>query len=91
MTGRYMMATTAHHQLGDISRDKPDLAWITSEDGDTYTGAWVTGFGYVNVRFPKATTRELTAEERAHYDGRQVVMGGRPRGRIDFDNAEEAS
>lgn len=91
MTGRYMMATTAHHQLGDISRDKPDLAWIASEDGDDYTGAWVTGFGHVNVRFPKATTRELTAEERAYYDGRQLALGNRLVGRIDFDNTEEAT
>lgn len=31
MTGRYMLATVAHHTLGDISRDKPDLAWIDGQ------------------------------------------------------------
>lgn len=94
MTGRYMMATRAIHKLGDISRDKPDLCWVRDEDDEAYIGAWVAGFGYLNVRFPKSTTRELTAEERERFDGSQLVMGNRPLSRIrinDTGAAEEAT
>src|SRR5262245_33776144 len=42
---KYMMATKAIHQLGDISRDKPDICQIFGEDADNYIGNWVTGFG----------------------------------------------
>ena len=59
----YIMATEAHHALGDISRDEPDYAFRDSEDDENYYGAWVTGFGYINVRFPKATSRPLTDAE----------------------------
>lgn len=64
---RYMMATSALHKLGDISRDEPDLAIIYGDSGDDWVGQWATGIGYINVRFPKATTRELTDGERATY------------------------
>ena len=64
---KYMMATTAIHQLGDISSNEPDLCIIHSEDNDDYIGNWVTGFGFVNVRFPKETTRELTQQEKDKY------------------------
>lgn len=51
----------------DLSRDKPDLCLIGKESIDYYIGSWVTGFGFINVKFPKATTRELTAVERQYY------------------------
>ena len=60
----YMMATTAIHQLGDISREKLDLCIIEGEEGENYIGQWVEGYGFINVKFPKATTRELTGEEK---------------------------
>ena len=75
MTDRCVMATTAVHKLGDISRDRPDLAWITGEDGDDWIGAWVEGYGFANVRFPKAATRELTEVEKAHYRGKLLGVG----------------
>lgn len=75
---RYMMATKAMHQLGDISRDEPDICRIDREDGDNYIGAWVEGFGFFDVRFPKVTTRELTAAEFEHYNGRQYRIGSQP-------------
>lgn len=62
----FFMATEAYHQLGDISRDEPDymrLGPSPNEDMENYYGAWVTGYGFVEVRFPKATTRPLTDEE----------------------------
>lgn len=83
---RYMMATAAIHKLGDISRDEPDLCFVHDEDGGDYIGQWVTGFGYVKVRFPKATTRDLTEQEKAHYHGLELEMSGRPWGRIDLDD-----
>ena len=75
---RYMMATKADHQLGDISRDEPDICRVESEDGDNYIGAWVTGFGFFNVKFPKDTTRDLTPEEIDHYDGRHYRINSQP-------------
>lgn len=90
MTGRYMMATKAIHKLGDISRDLPDLAWITGEEGDDYIGVWVEGLGYFNVRFPKSTTRELTAEERERYDGAELELNGKSAGRIDLERGDAA-
>lgn len=81
---RYMMATKALHKLGDISRDQPDLCLIRDEDGDDFIGEWVTGFGYIQVRFPKATTRDLTDAERARYDGQELELSGRDWGRIDL-------
>jgi hypothetical protein len=74
-TDRYMMATRALHGLGDLSRPEPSLALIYGEDADNWIGEWVTGLGYVNVAFPKATTRELTADERQQFHGRLVEAG----------------
>jgi hypothetical protein len=56
-TDKIRMGTEAYHQLGDLSRDEPEFFWVDSEDADNYYGAWLTGFGFVNVRFPKSTTR----------------------------------
>jgi hypothetical protein len=71
-----MMATRAHHAVGDISRDVPDLAIIDGETDADYIGEWATGFGMVNVCFPKATTRELTDEERQRYHGKLIDTAG---------------
>lgn len=87
VTPRYMMATKAIHKLGDISRDEPDLAWITGEDGDNWTGQWITGYGYIDVRFPKATTRDLTAAEREDYAGRLVELNGEVQPMLTDENA----
>ena len=72
---KFMMATTAIHKLGDISRDEPDLCRIYGEDGDDWIGAWITGFGLFDVRFPKSTTKELTPEDQEKYSRLHVVMG----------------
>lgn len=61
---RVIMATEAHHKLGDISRDEPDYIWVRSEDEENYYGEWISGFGFIEVRFPKSGTREMTDEER---------------------------
>lgn len=75
---KYMMATTAIAKLGDISRDEPDICRIDREEGDNYIGAWVTGFGFFDVKFPKATTRELSAAEVEHYNGKHYRIGSQP-------------
>jgi len=75
---KYMMATKAIHQLGDISRDHGDICQIFGEDADNYIGNWVTGFGFIDVKFPKATTRDLTTDEIKHYDGRRYRIGSQP-------------
>ena len=75
---RYMMATTAIHQLGDISADTPDICRVYGEDDENYIGAWVTGFGFFDVKFPKTTTRPLTEEERAKYNKMYVQLSDNP-------------
>lgn len=75
---KYMMATKAIHQLGDISRDKPDICRIDTADEWNYFGAWVTGFGFFDVAFPRETTRELTDEEFNHYNGKLFRVASQP-------------
>lgn len=71
-----MMATKATHKLGDLSRSKPELCCIQSEDEDNYYGYWIEGLGFIDVQFPKSTTRELTEEEKAKFSDNTVVIGG---------------
>ena len=75
---KYMMATKAIHKMGDISRDEPDLCVVYDESGDNYIGQWVTGFGFINVKFPKKTTRELTEKEIEHYNTQYVQISSQP-------------
>lgn len=72
MIGKLMMATRAHGDPKapnsfDISRKDPDLIRVQREDGEFWVGAWVEGMGFINVYFPKATTRPCTAEEKGFY------------------------
>lgn len=76
MFPKYMMATKAIHQLGDISSKEPDICVIHKEDADNYIGNWVFGLGFVGVKFPKSSTRDLTPEEVKEYNGKQLVMSG---------------
>lgn len=73
---KYMMATKAIHVLGDISRGGPDLCIIFDEDEKNYIGNWVTGYGFIEVKFPKETTRELTEKEREFYQTKNINMAG---------------
>jgi hypothetical protein len=73
-TKGYRMATTAIHMLGDISRDVPSLCYIREESGEDYIGEWVTGYGFIEVRFPKATTRKLTPAEYERFNGGRLAM-----------------
>lgn len=80
MADRYMMATRAETSRGtDISRDEPSLAIVYGETERGYTGEWVTGLGFVNVRFPKDTTRGLTEAEKDRYRGKLIEVGGMTR------------
>jgi hypothetical protein len=56
--------TDATHRLGDMPRSQGDFFAVTSETDDDYVGYWLTGFGFVEVHFPKPTTRELSHIER---------------------------
>lgn len=76
MFPKYMMATKAFHQLGEISSNEPDICVVRAEDADHYIGNWVYGLGFVGVKFPKSTTRELTESEINHYNGQQIVISG---------------
>lgn len=72
---RYMWATRAFARQNGIGRVKGDICRIEREDRRNYYGSWVTGYGFINVRFPKTTTRELTQEEREFFHGKAVVIG----------------
>ena len=73
---RYMMATNALGKERNLSREEPDLVRIYGEEDDCYIGEWVTGLGFINVRFPKDTTRELTEKEKDYFSTKVVVTAG---------------
>jgi hypothetical protein len=79
---RYMMATTAIHRMGDLSSESPMLCRVNSEDDQNYFGSWVEGFGFSDIKFPKATTRNPTPEEREKYNGWVVGVNDTPHYRI---------
>lgn len=85
MFPKYMMATKAFHQLGEISSTEPDICVVHKEEGDSYVGNWVYGLGFVGVKFPKDTTRELTEAEVQHYNGQRLVMSGCFSGKYSYD------
>ena len=82
---KYMMATTAIHKLGDISRDEGDLCHVTKEKENDYIGMWVTGFGFFGVKFPKETTRELTPEEVEKYNKVSIQISNQPARKLKVD------
>ena len=83
---KYMMATKAFHQLGEISRDEGDICHIHDETDEHYIGSWVTGFGFIGVRFPKETTRKLTLEEVLRYSRCRYQIGSQPSFDLDLTN-----
>lgn len=85
MFPKYMMATKAFHQLGEISSTEPDICVVHKEDADNYIGNWVFGLGFVGVKFPKSTTRDLTPTEVEEYNGTQLVMSGLFSGKPSYD------
>jgi hypothetical protein len=82
---KYLMATVASHQLGDLSRESADLCYALSETDTHYIGSWVFGLGFFNVKFPKTSTRELTEQERLTYDGLKLAMFGAMSGENSYD------
>lgn len=71
---RVIAGSTAYHQLGDISREwginlneRPEYVRIDRETEHYYVGAWVEGFGFFNVVYPKNSIRELSQEEQQVY------------------------
>jgi hypothetical protein len=79
-----MMATTAVHCIGDVSRKEPSICCIIEEDAENYYGAFVIGYGLIDVKFPKVTTRELTREEQKRWDGACISVNGHPHYTIDL-------
>jgi len=71
---KYMMATTAIHKLGDLSRNPSDLCRVSKESVTDYYGMWITGMSVFNIRFPKETTRELTKEEIEKYNNTYIQL-----------------
>lgn len=47
----------------DLSRDEEDYFVVDEELDNFYLGRWVTGLGFFNVAFPKATSRPVTDDE----------------------------
>lgn len=72
MIGKLMMGTVAHgdpkgQKPMDISRENPELMMVEREDGEFWVGHWLEGFGFINVYFPKESTRPCTADEKKAY------------------------
>ena len=82
---KYMMATTAFHQLGDISNPTPDICVVTEENDDHYIGHWVFGLGFFGVKLPKETTRELNDAELAEYDGQGLAVCSMLTGNVSYE------
>lgn len=73
-TNKIRHGTEAHHMLGDISRPSGDYFIVDQDDGDDYVGHWLTGFGFIEVRFPKHTTRDISDDERTWLAEHPVVI-----------------
>jgi len=88
---KYMIATTAIHKMGDLSRefDKDDtlenLCRVTKESDTDYYGMWILGMGFFNVKFPKETTRELTEEEIEYCNTKRVGINSQPAFKLKVD------
>jgi hypothetical protein len=87
-TGKYRMATQAAHITGDLGRENPALCIVHGETADHYVGSFIFGFGFYNVKFPKATTRKLTPEEAARFNGAFIRIGSSAYGPITIDEEE---
>lgn len=74
----YMIATTAFHLLGELSRPEGSLCHIHGQSHGYWVGSWVTGMGFVHVLFPKETTRPLTDEEVQKYKKKRVQIASQP-------------
>ncbi len=75
-TGLYLMAKEAHHKLGEISRDEWDLAIVFQEDLESFYGNWVFGFGFIEVRFPKNSVKQLNKKELKKYNDTGYGISG---------------
>lgn len=77
-TPKYFMGTKAFHQLGDISRDNFDLFLAIGETENYWIGNWVTGFGFIDVLFPKETSRNLNPAEIEEYNKTYISINSNP-------------
>jgi len=68
--------------------DEPDLCQVFREYEEYYSGNWVEGFGFIDVKFPKETTRELTDEEIEYYNGKIYGISGVPIHRLELIKGE---
>lgn len=73
----YMMSRACVYPLSSKLNlfDTHCLCCIDGETEDFYIGNWVTGFGFVNVRFPKQYTRKLYWYEKYRYSNCYIAMG----------------
>lgn len=74
ITPRYLMGTKAYHLVGDISEETYDLFLADGETEKYWVGMWVFGYGYIDVIFPKETSRELTDEEVEKYNNSYIQI-----------------
>lgn len=84
----FMMATEAHHGKHNLSRTSPGLCRVYSEDDKNYYGQWVEISMFIDVRFPKASTRGLNKWERRLFSvqGLEMIVVS-----VDSTSLEEAS
>ena len=82
---KYLMATTAYHNIGDFSYETPDLCCVYEETDGAYIGSFVLGIGAFNVVFPKETTRNLTKDEVKFWSKQYIGIGSQPSHKLNKD------
>ena len=60
-----LLATRAYHRLGDVSRKKLDLCFVSGETEKFFIGCWYKHSFLTDVIFPKKTTRKIASAEEA--------------------------
>jgi hypothetical protein len=84
--GQYMMATKCYYHGDDtpLILEEPELCVVFEENDENYIGNWVEGFGFINLRFPRETTRPLTSSEKEHYHNRHMYINSTPVGPLNM-------
>ena len=78
-----MMGTVAFFHGLDITRPAStgldtveNVFEVEGEEEFSYLGHWVVGLGFLGVKFPKETSRNLTADEEEFCRQKSIIIGG---------------
>jgi hypothetical protein len=66
----------AIHKLGNIGRSNDNYIVIHSEIDSHFIGNFVTGFGFIDVKFKKEDVRQCTNDEKEKALSKRIELGG---------------